>query len=98
MSSSALHRKGIRVTVSECRMKYLEFLLLNIWTTLDCLYNCIELNCLETCRILDGNVEITVHTTEHCSQFNNTVPASLSLCIIHFLQGPPSLFSSSLEI
>ena len=27
----------------------------NIWGTLQCLYNCIELNCVETCRILVGN-------------------------------------------
>ena len=83
----------------------LEFLLLNIWTTLDCLYNCIELNCLETCRILDGNVEITVHTTEHCSHFNNTPAASLSLCIIlqqrfifYLSSGTASLLNPSFEI
>ena len=32
--------------------------MLNISCTLQCLYNCIELNCLETCRILAGNVKI----------------------------------------
>ena len=38
--------------------------MLNILQTLQCLYNCIELNCVETCRILAGNVK-----------YSNTTPA-----------------------
>ena len=42
-----------------CVLEYADVVWMsNILQALQCLYNCIELNCLETCRILAGNVKI----------------------------------------